>query len=63
MWYAQLKELHESIGGASIIAHDILGDITRVTWSNGVKVYLNYGEAEGELDGVVLEPMSWKAVN
>ena len=63
MWYSQLKELHESIGGASIIAHDIAGDITRVTWSNGVKVYLNYGEAEAELDGVALEPMSWKAVN
>ena len=31
--------------------------------SNGVKVYLNYGEAEAELDGVALEPMSWKAVN
>ena len=63
MWYSQLKELHQSIDGASITAHDIAGDITRVTWSNGVKVYLNYGETAGELDGIALEPMSWKAVN
>ncbi len=63
MWYSQLKELHESIGSASIIAHDIVGSITRVTWSNGLKVYLNYGETAGELDGVALESMTWKAVN
>ncbi len=62
-WYAQLKELHGRIDGASIAAHDVAGDITRVTWSNGVKVYLNYGETAGEMDGVALEPMSWKAVN
>ena len=63
MWYSQLKELHASLDGASIVAHQMTGDITRVTWSNGVKVYLNYGETAGELDGVALEPMSWKAVN
>ena len=62
-WYDQLKPLHASIGGASIVAHDVYGDVTRVTWSNGVKVYLNYGEARAELDGVALEPMTWKAVN
>jgi len=62
-WYGQLKALHEKIGGASIIAHDMAGDMTRVTWSNGVKVYLNYGEAAGEMDGIALEPMTWKAVN
>ncbi len=63
MWYSQLKELHASLDGASIVAHQMTGDMTRVTWSNGVKVYLNYGETAGELDGVALEPMSWKAVN
>ncbi|MBR4501196.1 MAG: hypothetical protein IKP22_04830 [Clostridia bacterium] len=63
MWYSQLKELHRDIDGASIVAHDMAGDITRVTWSNGVKVYLNYGETAGEMDGVALEPMTWKAVN
>ena len=63
MWYSQLKELHQQIDGASITAHDISGDITRVTWSNGVKVYLNYGETAGEMDGVALDPMTWKAVN
>lgn len=63
MWYSQLEELHGKISGASIVEHDVSGDMTRVTWSNGVKVYLNYGESESEMDGVSLEPMSWKAVN
>ena len=63
MWYSELKELHRNIDGASIVAHDTAGDVTRVTWSNGVKVYLNYGETVGEMDGVALEPMTWKAVN
>ncbi len=63
MWYRELADLHEKIDGASITAHDVTGDITCVTWSNGVKVYLNYGDAEGEMDGVSLEPMTWKAVN
>ncbi len=61
-WFDQLKALHESIDGASIVAHEMAGDMTRVTWSNGVMVYLNYGEAPAEMDGVSLEPMTWKAV-
>ena len=61
-WYEQLKALHASLDGASIVAHDILGDVTRVTWSNGVKVYLNYGEETAQADGQTLEPMTWKAV-
>ena len=63
MWYTQLKSLHERIDGASITGHDVAGDVTRVTWSNGVRVYLNYGETLAEMDGVSLEPMTWKAVN
>ena len=61
-WYAELAELHEILDGASIVAHETEGDVTRVTWSNGVRVYLNYGEAEASLDGVSLDAMSWKAV-
>ena len=61
-WFSQLNDLHGLIDGASITAHEIEGDMTRVTWSNGVRVYLNYGEAPAELDGVALEPMTWKAV-
>ncbi len=63
MWYRELAPLHELIDGASITAHDVVGDMTRVTWDNGVKVYINYGDDAGELDGVALESMTWKAVN
>ncbi len=61
-WYRRLSELHALIEGASIIAHDTEGTMTRVTWSNGIRVYLNYGSLEGTMDGEVLEPMTWKVV-
>ncbi len=61
-WYAELAALHESLGGACITAHEMEGDMTRVTWSNGMVVYLNYGETENEMDGVRVDAMSWKAV-
>ena len=62
-WYRDLKALHEKLDGACIVRHDTVGDITRVTWSNGVKVYLNFGDVPGSLDGQTLDPITWKAVN
>lgn len=61
-WYTELAGLHEMLTGASITDHVMEGDMTRVTWNNGTKVYLNYGETEGTMDGVTLDAMSWKAV-
>ena len=37
-------------------------DITRVKYSNGLTVYLNYGEKQASADGVTVEPMSYKVV-
>ena len=48
---SRIKSTYFSEEAASVLA------------ANGVKVYLNYGESESEMDGVSLEPMSWKAVN
>ncbi len=61
-WYRDLKTLHEKIDGAAIVGHEIHGDITKVTWNNGIRVYLNYGEKDASLDGETIEPMSWKVV-
>jgi len=58
-WYGELKELNDKVSGESIVRHDTEGDMTCVTWSNGVKVYLNFGDAEGEMDGVKLESLTW----
>ncbi len=55
-----LKDLYEKTGGATITAHDMLENgITSVTYSNGVKVYINYGEANASADGMSIEAMSY----
>ncbi len=57
----KLGELNEKLSGATIEKHEILGDgVTRVTYSNGVKVYINYGSKETEVDGLTIGSMSYE---
>lgn len=59
----ELKAFNQKVEGATIDQHDMLdNDITRVKYSNGVTVYLNYGEKQASADGVTVEPMSYKVV-
>ncbi len=61
-WYEELRALHDQLGRAQITDHVYAGDMVRVTWSNGVQVYLNFGASEGEMDGIVLEKGAYKVV-
>ncbi len=61
-WYEELRSLHEKLGSSVITDHVYQGDLVRVTWSNGTKVYLNFGDGEGEMDGVRLEKGAYKVV-
>lgn len=58
-WSEELGALHEKLAGASIIGHEMVGDMTHVTWSNGTEVYLNYGDENLTLNGVTVEPMRY----
>ncbi|MGN1020006.1 MAG: DUF5696 domain-containing protein [Aristaeellaceae bacterium] len=58
-WSQELGALHETLDGASIVDHEMVGDMTHVTWSNGTEVFLNYGEDELALDGVTVASMSY----
>lgn len=62
-WYGELKELHDRIGNAEITDHSFEGDLIRVVWSNGIRVYLNFGETAGTMDGIRLEKGEYKVVN
>lgn len=63
-WYNILADLHRAVGSQGMIVdHQRTGDMVVVTWDNGVKVYLNFGDDPGELDGVTLDSMSYKVVN
>ena len=61
-WYADLKAFNDQVRGAQIVRHDADGDLVRVTWSNGLRVYLNFGEKTGTMDGVSLDRLSYKVV-
>lgn len=58
----QLRALAEKTAGAVITDHVIDGDLRCVTYSNGVKVYVNYGRtALQTADGRTVEAMSFIA--
>ena len=61
-WYQELKALHDQLGRAEITDHVFSGDMVRVTWSNGAKVYLNFGARAAEMDGVKLDGGAYKVV-
>ena len=62
-WYQELEPVYRQFSGASILTHERIGDVTRVGWSNGVTVYLNYSSAVQTLDGMTLEGLSYKVVS
>lgn len=56
-----LRELNDKVSGAFIIGHDIMDNgITVVTYSNGVKVYVNYSSSTGTVDGHTIDAMSYE---
>lgn len=61
-WYRELKDAYAAFYGAEIVSHEIVGDMTRVRWSNGATVYLNWGDTAGTLDGVTIEAISYVVV-
>ena len=59
----ELQAVNEKVSGSYIVGHEILGNgITVVTYDNGVRIYLNYGEAQASADGITLEGMTYKVV-
>lgn len=49
---ARLRALASETAGAVILRHEILpGSVTRVTWSNGVTVLVNFGAVPATVDG------------
>ncbi len=59
----ELKTVNEAVEGAFITGHEILEhDVRLVTYDNGVQIYLNYSSAAQTVNGVSIEPMSYKVV-
>ncbi len=59
----ELSAVSKLTEGAFITGHDLLdGSVTRVTYDNGVKIYINYGETATVADGITLDSMTYKVV-
>lgn len=56
-----LRALAEKVSGSCIISHEILDNgLVKVTYDNGIKVYVNYTESELSADGLTVAAMSYK---
>ncbi len=63
-WYTDLKGLYDTVGeDGMIVDHVRAGEMVCVTWDNGTKVYLNFGDREAQMDGVTLGKLEWKVVS
>lgn len=56
----QLSELNAVLNDANIINHEIKDNgVTVVTYSNGIKIYINYSDTQQTVDGVTVDAMSY----
>lgn len=56
----EFRQINSQIADASIVKHEKLGTgIKKVTYSNGVSVYVNYTDAAKTVDGVTVGSMSY----
>lgn len=55
-----LREIAKTVGDAFIVRHEKQGDLAKVTYDNGVVIYINYSETERTVDGVTVGAMSYK---
>ncbi|SFS05216.1 DUF5696 domain-containing protein [Anaeromicropila populeti] len=62
-YYQKLKEVNEAVKGAYITEHEKMSSgVTIVSYSNGIKIYVNYSEQQKTEEGVSVEAMSYKVV-
>jgi hypothetical protein len=57
----QLREVAEAVEDAYIMKHEKLDNgVTKVTYDNGVVIYVNYSESDVTVDGYTVGAMSYE---
>ena len=60
-YHKQFSEIAALTEGSFIMKHEQLGNgLNKVTYDNGVVIYVNYGSAAAEADGLSIDAMSYK---
>lgn len=61
--YGRMKAVYDAVGASTITNHEIYSDTVRITtFSNGAKVYVNYGDEAVTVNGVEIAARSYTAV-
>ena len=58
--YNKVNDALQYVNGAEIVNHEINGDVRKITYSNGVSIYINYDDETRSLDGVTIPAMSYE---
>lgn len=59
-YYKELKAVNELVRGSVIVNHEINDNgVTIVTYDNGVKLYVNYSDADVTVDGMAVPALSY----
>ena len=59
--YNRVNEALKHVSGAMIVGHEILdGGVRKVTYDNGVIIYINYGSETQKVDGMEIPAMSYR---
>lgn len=62
-YYHHIKAVYSQTAGAMIDDYVRQGQVTKVSYDNGVHVYINYSESELNMDSETIAAMSYKVVN
>ncbi len=60
--YGRMKKVYDAVGASTISNHEIKGDVRITTFSNGAKVYVNYGKKAAKVNGVKVAKRSYTVV-
>lgn len=59
--YNRVNEALKHVSGAMIVNHEILdGGVRKITYDNGVTIYINYGSETQKADGMEIPAMSYR---
>lgn len=58
--YNRVNAALKYVSGAEIVGHEINGDVRKITYSNGVTIYINYSDETESMDGKSFPAMSYE---
>lgn len=60
-YYTKLKEIDDLVNGEYIVSHNKLdSNVSITTYSNGVKIYVNFSDVDVTVDGITIEAESYE---